>query len=118
MATVKYFDEETLTWKALTQGKEGVGVPSGGNDGDILTKDGSTNYETEWTSPNSIRDKNYTTSFTVSDEITVSHNLNKYPSVTIIDTAGDTVEGDVYHSTVNELIVRFTNPFSGIITCN
>jgi hypothetical protein len=43
----------------------------------------------------------------------INHALNKYPSVTIIDTADRTIEGDVTYVDSNNLTVSFTGPFSG-----
>lgn len=43
----------------------------------------------------------------------VTHNLNKFPSVTIVDTAGTEVEGSVTHTGPNELTITFSAPFSG-----
>lgn len=34
-----------------TDGTPGVGVPTGGNEGDVLVKTSSTNYDTHWTGP-------------------------------------------------------------------
>ena len=43
----------------------------------------------------------------------IEHNLNKYPSVTITDSAGDQVEGEVRYNGLNSLTVRFSAPFAG-----
>lgn len=44
----------------------------------------------------------------------VKHNLNRYPtSVTITDSAGNVVLGDIKNISVNELTISFTAPFSG-----
>lgn len=50
--------------------------------------------------------------------LTIEHNLNKRPSVTIIDTAGDEIEGAVNHIDLNSLTVSFSASFSGIVICN
>lgn len=44
---------------------------------------------------------------------TVSHNLNKYPSVSIVDSSNEEVIGEVEYVDTNNLIVKFTAPFSG-----
>ena len=49
---------------------------------------------------------------------TVAHNLGKYPSVTVIDSAGTTVVGSVTHLDANSLTVAFSAPFSGTAHCN
>jgi hypothetical protein len=48
-----------------------------------------------------------------SDSWNVKHNLGKYPSVSIVDSAGSLVIGDVYYMDENELYVVFSSPFSG-----
>lgn len=63
-------------------------------------------------------DKTYSQPFTNSAEITVTHNLGKYPSTQIFDSAGDQVEGMISHVSVNELTVTFTASFTGTIICN
>lgn len=43
----------------------------------------------------------------------ITHNLNKYPAVTITDSAGDEVEGEVHYDSLNALTVKFSAPFAG-----
>lgn len=49
---------------------------------------------------------------------TINHNMGKYPSVTIIDSAGSEVEGEVVHTNENSLKIIFGSGFSGIATLN
>lgn len=63
-------------------------------------------------------DKHYQESFLPASSISVTHSLNKYPAVTILDTAGDEVEGEVFHVDNNNLLVSFSAAFGGVITCN
>lgn len=44
---------------------------------------------------------------------TVTHNMNKYPSVNIVDTANDEVTGDVKYNSLNQITITFTAAFSG-----
>lgn len=46
-------------------------------------------------------------------EWVITHNLGKYPSVTIVDSANTTVVGEVEYITTNELKVSFNAAFSG-----
>jgi hypothetical protein len=48
-----------------------------------------------------------------SREWLVCHNLGKYPSVTVVDSAGSVVVGDIAYLNTEELIIRFTSEFSG-----
>ena len=43
----------------------------------------------------------------------ITHNLNKYPSVTVIDSAGSTVEGTITYISNEEIKIEFSSPFSG-----
>jgi len=43
----------------------------------------------------------------------ITHNLNKYPAVLIVDTAGDEVIGQVHFNNSNSLTITFTSAFSG-----
>ena len=43
----------------------------------------------------------------------VIHNLGKYPSVSIVDSANSEWEGEVQHLSRSELIISFTAPFAG-----
>jgi hypothetical protein len=43
----------------------------------------------------------------------IAHNLGKLPSVTVVDTAGSVVVGDISYTDNNNLIVTFNDSFSG-----
>ncbi len=43
----------------------------------------------------------------------ITHNLNKYPSVTVVDSAGTVVAGDITYVGANSLTVTFRSAFSG-----
>ena len=59
-------------------------------------------------------DKNYVfTQSSASNEWNINHNLNKRPSVTIVDSAGDMVMGDVEYVNNNTVTVRFSGAFAG-----
>jgi N-acetylneuraminic acid mutarotase len=44
---------------------------------------------------------------------TIVHNLGKYPSVSIVDSANDEVIGEVNYTNVNQVVVTFSAAFSG-----
>tara|TARA_B100000925_G_C21654380_1_gene322840 strand:+ start:167 stop:511 length:345 start_codon:yes stop_codon:yes gene_type:complete len=47
-------------------------------------------------------------------EWVITHNLDKFPSVTVIDdTDNDVVFGDISYTNSNKLIINFSAPFSG-----
>jgi hypothetical protein len=43
----------------------------------------------------------------------ITHNLNKFPSVSIVDSSNAEVIGEVEHINANSLTVKFSAPFSG-----
>lgn len=43
----------------------------------------------------------------------IHHNLGKYPSVTIVDSAGTIVVGDISYLSISSLIAVFSNSFAG-----
>lgn len=45
---------------------------------------------------------------------TVTHNLGFYPNVTVVDSSGATVEGDITHVNVTQLTLTFSGGFSGL----
>ena len=55
---------------------------------------------------------------TPAKEWEITHNLNKYPSVTIIDSANTKVEGEVEYVSMNKVKVKFSVAFSGKATLN
>ena len=48
-----------------------------------------------------------------SDTWLITHNLDKYPSVTIVDSGFTVVYGEIEYLSKNQLEITFTNPFSG-----
>jgi hypothetical protein len=68
--------------------------------------------------PGSGGDKTFTQAFASVSSVTVTHNLGKYPAVSVLDSAGDECEGDVDHLSVNQFTVTFSAPFSGSVICN
>lgn len=48
-----------------------------------------------------------------SKEWIINHNLEKYPSVTVVDSAGTIVVGEVNYLNENQVIITFSGAFSG-----
>jgi hypothetical protein len=64
--------------------------------------------------PNGVTDKHFVYSQLVaSNSWDIIHNMDKYPSVTIVDSANSIVVGEVTYISKNELIVSFAGAFSG-----
>lgn len=59
-------------------------------------------------------DKHYThTQATPSDTWTITHNLRKRPSITVVDSAGTEVVGDCDYVDENTVVLTFTGGFAG-----
>jgi hypothetical protein len=48
----------------------------------------------------------------------ITHNLGKYPSVSVVDSGGNWVVGDVIYLDANSLTVRFSAAFGGTAYLN
>ena len=68
--------------------------------------------------PTIVNDKNYEQAFINASSIVVAHNLNKYPSVLILDTAGYEIIGGIQHTSKNSCTVTLTSVESGTVICN
>lgn len=44
---------------------------------------------------------------------TINHNLQKYPSVTVVDSSGNVVVGFQKYNNNNQIVLTFSAPFSG-----
>lgn len=71
---------------------------------DIISDTGESTYIFTQLSPKSIW--------------TINHNLNKYPSVTVTDSGGNTVIGDIKYIDKNNITISFTAAFAGIAYFN
>lgn len=68
----------------------------------------------KWTNSPIGSDANYTfNQGSASSTWEIAHNLNKFPSCTVVDSAGDGVEGDVSYTNNNQLVIQFSAAFSG-----
>lgn len=66
-----------------------------------------------------VSDKNFYYTQGVANSVwSITHNLGKYPSVVIIDSAGSVVIGDINYANTNTLTVTFNASFAGTATLN
>lgn len=49
---------------------------------------------------------------------TITHGLGRYPSVTVVDSAGTTVYGNVDYLSTNQITIHFTAAFGGAAYLN
>jgi hypothetical protein len=62
----------------------------------------------------SLGDKTFLFKQQISTSVwTITHNLDKYPSVTVVDTGFTVVYGEIEYLSKNQLQITFTDPFSG-----
>ena len=72
-------------------------------------------------SPKGAGDKNFTSpaiNFTAGQAKQINHNLNKFPSVTTVDSAGSHIVGDIQHVDLNNLTITFKASFQGKVYVN
>ena len=61
-----------------------------------------------------VNDKNFVyVQATSSDIWEITHNLNKYPAVTVVDSGGSVVIGEIVYIDKNNVRITFTSAFSG-----
>lgn len=61
-----------------------------------------------------VNDKNFVyAQATFSDIWEITHNLNKYPAVTVVDSGGSVVIGEIVYIDKNNVRITFTSAFSG-----
>lgn len=96
--------------------EELIGVLDGGNiEGTIESEEinGTLDYGTI------DYDKNYVHRQSVASEVwNIQHNLNKYPSVSVIDSSNREVFGNVEYIDLNNVRITFSGAFSGKATLN
>ena len=82
-----------------------------GSNGNIKVDDV---YDIATFTKSSSGDKHFTfTQTSAAATWNITHNLNKYPSVSIVDSANNLVIGDVKYTNTNQLTVTFNSAFSG-----
>ncbi len=84
---------------------------SSGSAGDILTTTGDA---IAWVDP-AVAPATYThTQAGASSTWVITHNLNRYPSATVINSADDVIIGDIRYNTADKITITFiTGPNSG-----
>jgi len=68
---------------------------------------------------NSVKDKNYHHIQNSPSRVwEITHNLDKYPSVTIFDFTGTEYEAETMHLDINNVLLTFSIPFAGYADLN
>ena len=61
-----------------------------------------------------VNDKNFVYVQAISSDIwEITHNLNKYPAVTVVDSGGSVVIGEIVYIDKNNVRITFASAFSG-----
>lgn len=95
-------------------GREMYKGDTGASAYEIAVANGFEGTEAEWLNSLKATDVHYThNQETASAKWVVKHNLGKNPAVTIVDSAGTEVIGDVIHNDINTVTISFTAAFSG-----
>ena len=81
---------------------------SAGSTGQTLTTDGNT---LSWT--DATYTHNQSSSGGAATSWTITHNLNKFPSVTVIDTANSVIIGKIEYNSVNQITITFKSATNG-----
>lgn len=84
--------------------------PQEGHAGEVLSTDGTT---ASWV-PMGAEGRKYLIPSPISPFV-VTHNLGRYPSVTVIDTLGNEVEAEIMHSNMNSLTVSWNGSLEGYV---
>lgn len=58
------------------------------------------------------------TQISASDHWVIAHGLNKYPAITVVDSGGTVVIGEVEYIDMNVVYIKFNGIFSGKAYCN
>lgn len=80
----------------------------------ITTPSGTNSFGTPGTTEIVVPDLAYShTQGTANATWTINHNLDFYPNVTVLDSAGTIVEGEIAYTSRNQVVLTFSAAFSG-----
>lgn len=81
---------------------------------DFITSNGTiTNNETVVISSSVAVDRHHRTGVMDGDIWQIEHNLGKYPSITVVDTANNVIYGEVNYNDFNNVTITFTSSVTG-----
>ena len=107
-------EEEWLNSLQGADGADGVGVPPGGTATQVLSKINSDDFNTQWVNASGAGDIHYEYDQSIAAATwNINHSLGKFPSVSIVDTSGDLVRGQINYINNNSLTITFSAAFAG-----
>lgn len=81
---------------------------------DVLSSNGTiTDSDVAVISHQIVEDKHHKTALMNGDIWQIEHNLNKYPSITVVDTANNVIYGEVNYNDFNNVTITFTSSVTG-----
>jgi hypothetical protein len=81
---------------------------------DVLFSNGTiTDSDVAVISHQIAEDKHYKTALMDGDIWQIEHNLNKYPSITVVDTANNVIYGEVNYNDLNNVTITFASSVTG-----
>lgn len=89
-----------------------LNVISGGEPGQVLIKNSEADYDVTWTYVEVTSHYTHIQAIPASEWI-IDHNLGFYPSVSVVDSAGSVVSGEINYVTLNRVVLTFAGEFSG-----
>jgi len=96
-----------------------IPIVSEGVEDDIVVLDSSGFARDSGIKLSDIQDKNFIyQQLSASNLWTVNHNLGKFPSVTVVDSGGTMVIGDIVYVNTNSLTISFSTAFAGVAYIN
>jgi hypothetical protein len=108
------FEGTEQEWLKSLQGADGVGVPPGGTATQVLSKINSDDFNTQWVNASGAGDIHYEYDQSIAAATwNINHSLGKFPSVSIVDTSGDLVRGQINYIDNNSLTITFSAAFAG-----
>ena len=101
------------------EGDSSIGVAPGGLENQLLRKASDLNYDTEWVDPEAgppgPAGVTYVhTQASAAATWTINHNLGFRPSVELLDSGSQEIDGDIAHPTINQTIVTLNPATAGL----
>lgn len=114
-------DIQTFIQDSSADGANGQPQPVGGDYNDLSNKPSINGVTLEGDKTSQELGLCCTTIYrqsVASDTWTIPHNLNKYPSVTVVDSTGRVVVGGTQYVDANTIVLTFNGAFSGVAYLN
>lgn len=127
MATSKYYHNIDLTYNELINAKLhpvttpqrlALGATLSSEDKAMLVFDVTDNTLYAWDGTQWIKAVNSVETYVhdqgvPSDTWVIEHGLNKFPAVTVVDSANSEVIGEITYNTIDTVTITFSGAFSG-----